>query len=162
MYARHRAIIATPIGMITIAASDRFITGITIDHLGTPQHGSSSLADHAAEQLRQWLAGERLDFDLPLASLPSPRGEQLRQALMEIPYGETISYGALARKIGSGARAIGQACARNPLPIIVPCHRVLAAGEKLGHYSGGDGPATKAWLIDHERKYRLRRKSALI
>ena len=69
-----------------------------------------------------------------------------------IPIGETLSYGALARIAGSAPRAIGQACARNPFPIVIPCHRVVGSGGMIGHYSGGKGIATKIWLLDHERR----------
>jgi len=71
---------------------------------------------------------------------------------MAIPPGETISYGALARIAGSSPRAIGQACARNPFPIVVPCHRVVGSGGAIGHYSAGRGIITKSWLLDHERR----------
>jgi methylated-DNA-[protein]-cysteine S-methyltransferase len=72
--------------------------------------------------------------------------------MIAIAYGETLSYGDLARLAGSAPRAIGQACARNPFPIIVPCHRVLSSGGARGHYSGGEGPITKRWLLDHEQR----------
>ena len=69
-----------------------------------------------------------------------------------IPHGQVVSYGDLARTVGGGARPIGNACARNPLPVIIPCHRVLSAGGAIGGYSGGHGPATKRWLLRHEAK----------
>ena len=72
--------------------------------------------------------------------------------MIGISHGEALSYGALARLAQSGPRAIGQACARNPLPIIVPCHRVLGSNG-LGHYSGGDGVTTKRWLLAHETNH---------
>jgi methylated-DNA-[protein]-cysteine S-methyltransferase len=73
----------------------------------------------------------------------------LRAAICTIPHGQTARYGALAAQIGSGARAVGQACARNPIPVIIPCHRVLASNG-LGNYSGGGGIRTKQWLLAHE------------
>jgi methylated-DNA-[protein]-cysteine S-methyltransferase len=76
----------------------------------------------------------------------------VRAGLIAVGYGETLSYGALARALGSSPRAIGQLCARNPFPIVVPCHRVLGEGGRLGNYSGGDGPKTKSWLLEHERR----------
>ncbi|HWL46290.1 MAG TPA: methylated-DNA--[protein]-cysteine S-methyltransferase, partial [Sphingomonadaceae bacterium] len=90
-------------------------------------------------------------FALPLSPAGTPRGPAHRAAIMAIGYGETASYGEVARAIGSSPRAVGQACARNPLPIIVPCHRVLGAGGAIGHYSAGDGIATKCWLLSHEK-----------
>ncbi|WP_244624418.1 methylated-DNA--[protein]-cysteine S-methyltransferase [Sphingomonas sp. So64.6b] len=70
----------------------------------------------------------------------------MRDAMVAIPFGGTTSYGMLSR-------SIGPACARKPFPIVVPCHRVLNADGALGAYSAGDGPATKQWLLDHERRY---------
>jgi len=91
-------------------------------------------------------------FTLALAPAATPRGRALRDGMVAIPYGDTASYGDLARRLGSAPRAVGQACARNPFPIVVPCHRVLGAGGALGHYSAGDGAATKRWLLDHESR----------
>ncbi len=142
--------IATSIGHVTMTVEgDRLIAVGIVQH--SVPRGTSNLWRDAAAQLEQWFAGERHDFDLPLAPAATPRGAVLRQAMIAIGYGKTISYGALARTIGSSPRAIGQACARNPMPIIVPCHRVLSAGDRLGFYSAGEGPDTKAWLLSHER-----------
>lgn len=110
----------------------------------------TSLLAEAVSQLSQWFVGQRRTFDLPLAPASTPRGEDLRMAIANIHYGEVASYGQLARIANSGPRAIGQACRRNPFPIIIPCHRVIAAHSQIGHYSGGNGVATKAWLLDFE------------
>jgi methylated-DNA-[protein]-cysteine S-methyltransferase len=93
-----------------------------------------------------------MDFDIALAPANTLRGQALRGGLIGVGYGTTLSYGALARQLGSGARAVGQLCARNPFPIVVPCHRILGSGG-LGHYSAGDGITTKQWLLDHERRH---------
>ncbi len=154
MYAQDEAVIATPIGAVRITGDDRAITRIGIDRAGEASSARAGAVRAAAEQLRAWFAGTLTAFDLPLAPAATPRGQALRDAMVAIPYGEAMSYGALARLAASSPRAIGQACARNPLPIIVPCHRVLAAGGALGAYSAGDGPATKQWLLDHERRIR--------
>ncbi|MBO9621921.1 MAG: methylated-DNA--[protein]-cysteine S-methyltransferase [Sphingomonas sp.] len=153
MYARDHALIATPVGPLRIEGDDAQVTGLWIGGEGQAQAGSATAVRLAAEQLGQWFAGERRDFDLPLAPAGTPRGEALRAGLVAVPYGETLSYGALAEQLGSSARAIGQLCARNPFPIVVPCHRVLAGGGRLGHYSAGEGPATKSWLLEHERRH---------
>lgn len=153
MYARDHALIATPIGAIRIEGDDTALAAIRIGGDGTPSRGSASAVREAAEQLEQWFAKERDAFELPLAPAGTPRGEELRAGLIAIGYGETLSYGALARVLGSSPRAIGQLCARNPFPIVVPCHRVLGSGGALGHYSGGDGPKTKSWLLEHERRH---------
>ncbi len=154
MYARDTGLIATPIGMVRVSGTNDVIESVSIGNSWSDQPPATSAAVRAAiAQIEEWFAGNRRDFDLPLAPSATPRCAVLRQAMVEIGYGDTISYGALAKLIGSSARAIGQACARNPFPIIVPCHRVLNANGSLGAYSGGDGPATKSHLLDHERRH---------
>jgi methylated-DNA-[protein]-cysteine S-methyltransferase len=151
MYARDHAGIATPIGIVRIEGDDARLNAISIgDYPLAP--GKAVAVRMAVEQIGQWFAGARRDFDLPLTPMSTSRGEVLRAAMVGIGYGETLSYGALARLTASSPRAIGQLCSRNPFPIVVPCHRVLAGGGKLGNYSGGDGPKTKSWLLDHERR----------
>lgn len=152
MYARDHGVIATPIGPVRVDGGEDMLVSVTIG-AGSPSPASAAAVCAALEQLGSWFAGERQDFDLPLEPLPTSRGTELRAAMIAIGYGETLSYGALARRTGSSARAIGQLCARNPFPILVPCHRVLADGGRLGNYSGGDGPKTKSWLLDHERHF---------
>ncbi|WP_294256929.1 methylated-DNA--[protein]-cysteine S-methyltransferase [uncultured Sphingomonas sp.] len=152
MYARDHALIATPIGPIRIEGKEGHLEHITIGADGSPRNGSAAAVRAAAEQLEQWFAGERRDFDLPLAPASTPRGACLRDELIAVPFGRTISYGDLSRALGSSARAIGQLCARNPFPLVVPCHRVLNQGGGLGAYSAGQGPTTKSWLLDHERR----------
>ena len=105
----------------------------------------------AAQQLREYFDGKRQGFDLPLRPAKSARGAVLRGAIGAIPYGATMTYGALARVCASSARAIGGACAHNPFPILIPCHRVLAAGAGE-NYSAGRGVETKSWLLTHEAR----------
>ena len=158
MYARDMARIATPVGVVTIYGDDAAIASIQIDAVaGPPISGASLPVRAAADQIQAWFAGERTNFDLPLTAARTIRGQVLRDAMVAIGYGEVLSYGALAATIGSSARAIGQACARNPFPIIVPCHRVSNADGSLGAYSAGEGPATKRWLLDFERRDRRHR-----
>jgi methylated-DNA-[protein]-cysteine S-methyltransferase len=153
MYARDEALIATPIGTIRITGADQVITSIRIEPPGgCVSRGTAQAVREAADQLSQWFAAERRDFNLPIARAATVRGAALRDGIISISFGETESYGNLARRIGSAARAIGQACARNPFPIVVPCHRVTGSGGALGHYSAGDGVTTKRWLIEFERK----------
>ena len=154
MYARDLAIIATPIGMVRVSGTATMVESITIGGQAGDFicDGEGAVAE-AAVQLREWFAGTRTAFDLPLAASATIRGKALRDGMIAVQYGDTMSYGALANAIGSSARAIGQACARNPFPIVVPCHRILDASGALGAYSAGDGPATKSWLLDHERRY---------
>lgn len=153
MYARDHAVIATPIGAIRVEGDDAVVMALRIDAEGGVTPGSAEAVRIAAEQIAQWFAGERQAFTVPLAPAATARGEALRQGLIATGYGETLSYGALAQRLGSSARAIGQLCARNPLPLLVPCHRVLGSGGVLGHYSAGEGPRTKSWLLEHERRF---------
>lgn len=119
---------------------------------GAPARPSAAAVRDAAEQLEEYFAGERRAFDLSLAPLASPRGPAMRDAIAAIGYGETRSYGEVAAAIGSSARAIGQACRNNALPIVIPCHRVLVAAGP-DNYSAGDGLPTKTWLLAHERRH---------
>lgn len=152
MYARDEALIATPIGMVRVTGDDMLIDSIRIEpRIGANKTGMSKAVLQAGTQIAEYFSGQRTVFDLPLKPSTTPRGDVLRDAISSIPYANTISYGDLASAIDSSARAIGQACARNPFPIVIPCHRVTGAGGALGHYSAGDGRATKIRLLDHER-----------
>lgn len=155
MYARDTARIATPVGVVTLVGDDDALQSITIggkDNAAVT--GTARSVRAAEEQLRAWFAGTLTAFDVPLSPAASERGAVLRAAMVAIPYGETLSYGTLAKRVGSSARAIGQTCARNPFPIVVPCHRVLNASGSLGAYSAGEGPVTKDWLLAFERRGR--------
>ena len=96
------------------------------------------------------LLGSRRSFDLPVSSAGTVHDHAVWQALRDIPPGETRSYGDIARTVRSSPRAVGGACGRNPLPIIVPCHRIVAAGGALGGYSGPGGLQTKQFLLKLE------------
>lgn len=152
MYAHEPALIATPLGMIRVEGHDA-VARVTIGVDAGIEHRGSGAATVAARQIAEYLAGERQAFDLPLVAAATTRGGDLRAAITGVGYGEVVSYGALARLAASSPRAIGQACARNPMPLIVPCHRVLAVNGP-GQYSGGQGLATKTWLLDHERRHK--------
>lgn len=108
----------------------------------------SPLAAEAARQLGAYFAGTRRGFDLPVAFPPGLLGTVMR-AMVAIPFGETRTYGDLAKALGAPAQAIGQACGANPVPIIVPCHRVLGR-TTLGGYSAPGGVETKVALLRHE------------
>lgn len=145
-----RTTIATPVGALAISGDGERLTRLAWAMDETPGADTADddpLLREARRQIEAWLAGRLTRFDLPLTPAASQRGEVLRAAIVAIPYGETASYGQVARAVESGPRAIGQACARNPFPIIVPCHRVLGNGGRLGHYSGGHGLETKLALL---------------
>jgi len=153
-----KACISSPIGAILIDCDGTQLCSIRIvaDEEVVPaayRHPlAGSPAAEAARQLDAYFYNSFNAFCLPLAPAASPRGEKLRAAIVAIPAGETLSYGALARLTQSSPRAIGQACARNRFPIIIPCHRVVGSGGGIGHYSAGKGIITKTWLLDHERR----------
>ena len=142
----------SPIGPILLCSEGDRLTSIRIGLSGPDRTGGDPLLREAAAQLAAWFDGRLTEFDLPLAPPHSPRGAAHRDAIASIPFGETASYGARARMIGSLPRAIGQACRRNPYPIVIPCHRVIAAGGAIGYYSGGEGIITKRWLLEQERR----------
>lgn len=143
----------SPIGTILLEeAQGRLVSLRILPSSDAAIDGDTPLLREAARQITAYFNGDLTRFDLPLASVDTPRGDAHRAAMIDIGYGETMSYGAIARMIGSSPRAVGQACRRNPFPIIVPCHRVVATGGQIGHYSGGDGVATKQWLINHENR----------
>ena len=153
------ATVPSPIGELLLVGDDRALSGLfmTEGHRGAPgidptwardQKGFADVAD----QLEQYFAGERTDFDVPMA----PRGTewQLRvwSALRKIPYASTTSYRALAEQVctARAARAVGAANGANPICVIVPCHRVITAGGELGGYAGGLG--RKRALLDLEAR----------
>lgn len=146
-----RLTLDTPTGPVTVTEEDGAIVGVTWGSArGISSEEASALLEDAAGQLREYFAGERRSFQLPL----QPRGTEFHRAvwreMLAIPYGQTRSYGDLAKATGAVARAVGTACGANPIPIFIPCHRVLAADRQLGGFSGGSGPQTKAFLLKLE------------
>lgn len=146
----------TPVGRITIiVAGDRLARvhiGTGDDDAGDRDDTPDALVGEALMQLSAWFEGRLDRVELPLAPAPTPRGEHLRAAIGAVPRGETASYGAVAHAACSSPRAVGQACARNPFPILIPCHRIVGAAGSLDRYSAGEGSVTKRWLLAHERK----------
>jgi methylated-DNA-[protein]-cysteine S-methyltransferase len=140
--------IPSPVGRLTIAEEGDAVVAISWTDAGDERaagNGSPLLAE-AARQLDAYFAGLLTRFDLPLAPSGSPFERRVWTAMAEIPYGETRCYGDLAATVGSAPRAIGRACGRNPIPIVIPCHRVLAK-TGLGGYSGQGGLTTKRHLL---------------
>jgi len=138
----------TPLGPLTIEDRDGMLSALYFGDCN--DRNETPLLHAAVRQLADYFATRRHDFDLPLAPAATPFQARLRHAMCAIPFGETRSYAELARDLASAPRAVGQGCGRNPLPIIVPCHRVVAATGRLGGFSAGDGPATKQRLLAHE------------
>jgi methylated-DNA-[protein]-cysteine S-methyltransferase len=160
----HRAVVDSPTGPLTLVASDRGLRAVLWLHTELPSPyvpaGATVIdgpdpgeaIDAAAAQLDEYFAGTRTEFDLPLDMVGTDFQVSAWNALCTIPFGETVSYGEQARRLGDlrKARAVGAANGRNPIPIIVPCHRVVGANGSLTGFGGGI--ETKAWLLDHERR----------
>jgi methylated-DNA-[protein]-cysteine S-methyltransferase len=124
----------------------------------SPQVGPEPLLDEALAQLRRYFEGELTDFDLPLSVTDgSPFERAVWRAIAAIPYGHMRTYGEIAAGVGApdGARAVGVACNRNPLPVVVPCHRVVGAGGKLVGFGGG--LSRKRFLLGLEARVRVER-----
>lgn len=151
MYARGTGSIATPIGIVRVHGDGDRLVAIDILPGGVPEPSDLPALREALAQLAAYFDRRLTLFDLPLDPPKTPRGEALRAGIVAVGHGDTASYGEVARAIASSPRAVGQACAVNPFPIVVPCHRILGAGGVLGAYSAGRGPITKSRLLDHER-----------
>ncbi len=139
----------SPIGALTLFEEDGHI--VVLEFGRAPESGAPShILTTARAQLDDYFDGKRHTFDVPLAPPGTRRQQDIWQAMTEIPYGQVETYGALATRIDSAARAVGSACAANPLPIFIPCHRVLPAAGGLGAYSFADGEHTKRQLLTLE------------
>jgi len=150
--------IGSPIGPISLAGDGEHLSGAYMtDHKRAPLLDGATRDDEAfpavVRQLSEWFDGGRTSFDLELAPVGTPFQAEVWEALVGIPFGETIGYGELAAKVGrpGAARAIGHAVARNPIGIIVPCHRVVGAKGLLTGFAAGVDK--KRWLLDHERRF---------
>ena len=165
------SVIASPIGSIALLAGGRGLRAVFIcsdaeelrrsleeSYPGLAE-ASNALHEKARTQIEEYFGGRRTGFtlDLDLSTL-SPFRRRALHALSRVPFGEFVSYGELALRLDppSAARAIGGAMACNPLPLILPCHRVLGKNGSLTGYSGGEGVATKAWLLDFEQRMKTK------
>jgi methylated-DNA-[protein]-cysteine S-methyltransferase len=148
-------VIDSPLGRLGILVVNQQVQHI--DYLAGSvrlQKASSAFEYRVVQQLESYFDHPGAGFSVPLELAGTPFQQRVWQALTEIPAGETLTYGELAARLGSGARAVGNACRRNPVSIIVPCHRVVAASG-IGGYSGStSGPVLdrKRWLLDHENQ----------
>lgn len=137
--------ISSPLGPLT--AFEEEGTVVALEFGRAPAGDETPLLAEARRQLDAYFDGRLRRFSLPLAAAGTAFQRTVWAALADIPYGETRTYGDIAAGLGSAARAVGGACARNPIPIVIPCHRVLGAGGRLTGYSGADGTATKRVLL---------------
>ena len=148
------AVIATPLGPVRIETARGHLVGIQLQpaHRGTGTLADEPLLQKTAEQLAAYFENPRSRFDVPVELAGSPFQCRVWKALRALAPGEVVTYGELAEQLDSGARAVGNACRRNPVPLVVPCHRVVAAAG-LGGYAGarnGERLAMKRWLLAHE------------
>lgn len=158
MTALTRCTVSSPVGPITLVASPTGLRAVVWGGDDTDEAdvvdatpGRTPILDEAARQLDDYFAGRRLDFDLPLEPAGTDFQLAVWRVLRGIPYGRTISYGEQARRLGDPkkARAVGGANGRNPLGIVVPCHRVIGADGSLTGFASG--VESKKWLLEHER-----------
>ena len=140
----------TPVGGITVSEEDGAVVSVDWGW-GRDALAETPLLQRARAQLQAYFDGGLTYFDLPLAPAGTAYQRRVWQALCAIPYGETRSYAAVAAAAGGSARSVGQANGCNPIPIIIPCHRVVAAHD-IGGYSGGEGLATKRYLLALEAR----------
>lgn len=148
----------TPIGRLELLADDDAVTSLTIECDGALPHDDdaerrNAVLELALAQLREYFAGERTDFDVPVRLHGTEFQLAVWGRLQQLRWGDATSYGALAAAVGKpgSARAIGGAVGANPVPILVGCHRVLASDGRITGYSAGEGVPTKLWLLGHER-----------
>ena len=149
----------TPIGDLYLAANDTALIRVEfegVEHDVTGERGENAVLKLAKQQLSEYFAGKRTEFDLPLEMTGTDLQLKVWCALERIPFGRTKTYGELAvalTKNPQTARAVGTCCGRNPLPIIIPCHRVLGANRALTGFGGGVW--RKEWLLKHEGAWEL-------
>lgn len=138
----------SPVGPLTLFTEDDAL--VAVDWGRAPDGRSTPLLAEARRQFDAYFDGRLRSFDLPLNPAGTAFQRRVWQAMQAIPYGETRTYGDIADAVGSAARAVGGACGRNPLPIVIPCHRVVAGGGRPGGYSGDGGVETKRILLTLE------------
>ncbi len=138
----------SPIGILTLFESDGGICALEWGR--PPEDIPTTSLEKAVTQTHEYFDGKRKKFDLNLKPVGTSFQQKVWKRLQQIPYGEVITYGDLAKELNSSPRAVGMACGTNPIPILIPCHRVIAADGKLNGYSGEGGIETKAFLLQLE------------
>ena len=149
--------IDSPIGRIEIVGDGAAVVSLSIERDGMLPNdelpeASDAVLDRAVAQLDEYFAGHRRDFDVPVNLAGTAFQLAVWEQLVDLGWGEVVSYGDLGRGTGraTAGRAVGGAVGANPVPIIVPCHRVLGSDGTITGYSGGEGIPTKSWLLAHE------------
>lgn len=148
LYSMTICFIDSPVGRLALEAEGEALCAVRWTSAAEKAVGRPSpVLKEAARQLERYFDGKLKRFDVPLIQRGTDFQNRVWRMMRGIPYGETATYGGMAMALGSGARAVGMACGRNPLPIVVPCHRVLGSGGSEGGYSGGRGLPTKRHLL---------------
>jgi len=150
----YQAKVSAPFGLLGIRIENGTLAGIVFLPRGGRTLGPQSpLADRVCAQIEHYLADPQFSFDLPIAASGTPFQRRVWSRIARIGTGCTRSYGEIARELASSPRAVGQACGANPVPLVVPCHRVLASGGIGGfaHHRTGFHLAVKRWLLEHEQ-----------
>lgn len=151
-----QACVRTPFATLGITATDKHVTGIRFLAPTTPALAPkrNSIAFLACVQLQAYLEDGRFRFDLPLMLNGTRHRLAVWEAMQKIPAGKTRTYGEVAAELHSSPRAVGGACGANPIPVVVPCHRIIAAGNSIGGFMGarseGFELGIKRWLLEHE------------
>ena len=147
----------SPIGRIELIGNGSAVVSLTIERDGSLPHDgdkerSDAVLDRAATQLSEYFSGTRTTFDVPVTLRGTEFQKEVWGRLGELKFGEVTSYGELGLSTGraTAGRAVGGAVGANPVPILIPCHRVLASNNRITGYSGGNGIPTKVWLLNHE------------
>lgn len=149
----YHAQLFTPFAVLGVVTLDDCLSGIDFLPAGSAtMQPQNPLAREVCAQLQAYLDDPGFSFNLPLQPRGTPYQSKVWQALLRIPSGHVESYGALATRLGSAPRAIGQACGANPIPVVIPCHRVLGSRGLGGfmHHSSGGPLQIKRWLLEHE------------
>lgn len=153
----HQAEFQSPIGIVEIVGTEDAITSILFSEKDTVDFpvtsDSPQVIVDCQRQLEEYFDGQRMEFDFPVTSTGTPFQQKVWSALTEVPYAETVSYGAIAKAIGSdkAVRAVGNANSKNKLTIVVPCHRIIGSTGKLTGYAGT--LTRKEWLLRHEKEF---------
>lgn len=149
------AVLTTPFGAFGVVTHNTSIQELLFLPPDTPARSpTDGLAERAVTQILRWLENPDTPFDLPLAGRGTPFQHRVWQGIRNVPRGEVETYGQLAARIGSAARAVGQACGANPFPLVTPCHRIVASSGLGGFAKASDGYLidAKRWLIEYEAR----------
>ncbi len=141
--------VPSPLGDLTLFEDNGHL--VALDWGAVEGESETPLLEEAARQLEAYFDGRLRRFDLPLAPAGTAFQKRVWAVMQTIPYGQVLRYGDVARLLASGPRAVGGACGRNPLPILIPCHRIVGSHGALGGYSGQDGIETKRFLLHLEQ-----------